>query len=83
MATYDNIIIIGFCYSFYHMVLCNFGYILRVALAHGLLSSEHLGLRNGDFGELNISFLCDEEKGSSNIHPKQGMIMLEYTKSEQ
>ncbi len=59
VTTYDNII--GFCYSFYHMALCKFGYILRVALAHGLLSSEHLGLRNGDFGELNNSFY-DEEK---------------------
>ena len=76
VATYDNII--GFCYSCYHMALCNFGYILRVALAHGLLSSEHLGLRNGDFGELNNSFLCDEEKRveqhpSKTSHDKVGV----------
>ncbi len=76
VTTYDNII--GFCYSFYHMALCNFGYILRVALAHGLLSSEHLGLRNGDFGELNNSFLCDEEKRveqhpSKTRHDKVGV----------
>ena len=76
VATYDNII--GFCYSCDHMALCNFGYILRVALAHGLLSSEHLGLRNGDFGELNNSFLCDEEKRveqhpSKTRHDKVGV----------
>ena len=76
VTTHDNAI--GFCYSCYHMALCNFGYILRVALAHGLLSSEHLGLRNGDFGELNNSFLCDEEKRveqhpSKTRHDKVGV----------
>ncbi len=76
VTTHDNAI--GFCYSCYHMTLCNFGYILRVALAHGLLSIwvwEMVIL-----GGRTILFCVMRKTGPGNIHPKTAMIKLESTK---